>query len=77
MSEGLCWSLGEGAAGSLSLFQKIEGELSFFLELLGGSNKRARVVDPDHLRNLASEFKGAAAYGATQIQSPLGLIRGL
>ena len=63
--------------GPLSLFQKIEGELSLFLELLGGSNKRARVVDPNDVGDFTGEFKGAAAYGATQIQSPLGLVRGL
>jgi hypothetical protein len=55
----------------------MKGEPSFFLELLGGLNKRAREVDPDNLRNLAGEFKGASTDGATQIQSPLRLVLGL
>lgn len=73
LPEAAGWGVGEGAAGSLSLIQKSKGELSFILELSGGLNKRARVVDPNDMGDFTGEFKGASTYGAAQIQGPLGL----
>jgi len=52
--------MGEGAAGFLALFQKIKGELPFFLYLLGRVNKRVRKVDSEDLRNLTGELESAS-----------------
>jgi hypothetical protein len=52
--------MGEGAAGFLALFQKIKGELPFFLYLLGRVNKRVRKVDSEDLRNPTGELESAS-----------------
>jgi hypothetical protein len=69
LSYGYCWSLGEGTARFLSLFQKIKGELSLFLYLLSRPNKRVRKVDSDNLRNLAGELECASTDCTTKVKS--------
>jgi hypothetical protein len=64
----------EGTAGFFPFFQKIIGELSFFLYLLSRLNKRVRKVDSDNLRNFAGEFEGASTDCATKIKSSKRLI---
>lgn len=59
--------MSEGAAGFLAFFQKIKGELPFFLYLLGRPNKGVREVDSDDMRNLAGELEGASTDCATKV----------
>ncbi len=66
--------MSEGAAGFLAFFQKIKGELPFFLYLLSRPNKGARKVDSDDLRNFAGEFEGASTDCATKIKSSKRLV---
>jgi len=61
--------MSEGAAGFLAFFQKIKGELSFFLYLLGRVNKRVRKVDSDDLRNFAGELEAASTDCAAKVKS--------
>jgi hypothetical protein len=61
--------MSEGAAGFLAFFQKIKGELPFFLYLLSRPNKGVRKVDSDDLRNLAGELEGASTDCATKVKS--------
>jgi len=63
----------EGAARLLAFFQEIKRELSFFLELLGGLNKRVRKVDSDNLRNFAGEFEGASTDCTAKIEGSKGV----
>jgi hypothetical protein len=66
--------MSEGAAGFLAFFQKIKGELSFFLYLLGRVNKRVRKVDSDDLRNLAGELEGASTDCTAEVKSSKRLV---
>ena len=66
--------MSEGAAGFLAFFQKIKGELSFFLYLLSRPNKGVRKVDSDDMRNLAGELEGASTDCATKVKSSKRLI---
>ena len=74
MSEGLCRSLSEGAAGFLAFFQEIKRELPFLLYLLSRPNKGVRIVDSDDMRNLAGELEGASTDCATKVKSSKGLV---
>jgi hypothetical protein len=66
--------MSEGAAGFLAFFQKIKGELPFFLYLLGRPNKGVREVDSDDMRNLAGELEGASTDCATKVKSSKRLV---
>jgi hypothetical protein len=64
----------EGAARLLAFYQKIKGELPFFLYLLSRPNKGVRKVDSDNMRNFAGEFEGASTDCATKIKGSKRLI---
>jgi hypothetical protein len=61
--------MSEGAAGFFAFFQKIKGELPFFLYLLSRPNKGVRKVDSDDLRNLAGELEGASTDCTAKVKS--------
>jgi len=64
----------KGAAGFLPFFQKIKGELPFFLYLLSRVNKRVRKVDSEDLRNLTGELEGASTDCAAKVKSSMRFI---